>query len=117
MIQRYSIANQILICFFCLIMGPAFGQNNSDFPNSTVPLSAPTAASLGKYADIPVSYHTGIPSIGIDMYTIKEGPLKVPVGLSYHAGGLKVQEQAGWVGAGWSLNINGVITRGSIRGL
>jgi YD repeat-containing protein len=117
MIQRFTQVNLALICFFSIIMSNALGQNDSDYPNSTVPLSAPTAASLGKYADVPVNYHTGIPSIGIDIHTIQEGPLKVPISLSYHAGGLKVQEQAGWVGAGWSLNINGVITRGSIRAM
>lgn len=76
-----------------------------------VPIASPTAASLGKFADIPVSYHTGIPSISIPIYTVKEGPLQLPISLEYHASGLKVMEQASWVGAGWTLNCGGVVTR------
>jgi hypothetical protein len=83
-------------------------QNN---PYNEVSIASPTAASLGKYADIPVNYHTGIPNISIPIYTVKEGPLSLPISLSYHAGGLKVLEPAGWVGANWSLSAGGVITR------
>src|SRR5450432_894245 len=84
------------------------GQSN---PYGDVSIASPTAASLGKYADIPVSYHTGIPQINIPLYTVKAGPISLPIGLSYHASGLKVIENASWVGAGWSLDAGGVITR------
>lgn len=76
-----------------------------------VSIASPTAGSLGKYADIPVNYHTGIPQISIPIYTIKAGSISLPISLSYHASGLKVQEPASWVGAGWTLNAGGVITR------
>jgi YD repeat-containing protein len=86
----------------------AVGQSN---PYNEVSIASPTAASLGKFADVPVNYHTGIPNINIPIYTIQEGTLKLLIGLSYHAGGLKVMEPASWVGAGWALNAGGVITR------
>ncbi|MCS3795085.1 RHS repeat domain-containing protein [Niastella sp. OAS944] len=79
--------------------------------SNQVTISSPTAAALAKYGDIPVSYHTGTPAINIPLYNIKSGSLQMPVSLSYHASGLKVQEQASWVGAGWVLNAGGVITR------
>jgi hypothetical protein len=82
-----------------------------DNPINKISIASPTAASLGKYGDIPVNYHTGIPQISIPIYTASAGPLSLPVSLSYHASGLKVQEPASWVGAGWSLNSGGVITR------
>lgn len=76
-----------------------------------VVIAPPTAASLIKYADIPVNYHTGIPQIGLPIYSLKEGSLELPISLSYHAGGIKLDEQASWVGLAWSLNAGGVITR------
>lgn len=76
-----------------------------------VSIASPTAASLGKYGDIPVSYHTGIPNINVPIFTLKSNLLQVPISLNYHGGGIKVQENASWVGAGWALNAGGVITR------
>jgi YD repeat-containing protein len=69
------------------------------------------AASLGKYGDIPVSYHTGTPEISIPIYTVKQGSLSLPISLSYHSSGVRVSEVASWVGLGWSLNAGGMITR------
>ncbi len=85
---------------------------NFDFP---IPPS-PTAASLGNFGDIPVSYYTGTPSISIPLYEITEGNISVPITLSYDATGVRVSQDASWVGLGWSLSCGGVVTR-SIRGL
>jgi YD repeat-containing protein len=87
------------------------GQTVASNTLGTVSISSPTAGSLGKFGDIPVSYHTGIPQISIPLYTVEAGPLKLPIGLSYHASGIKVQEPAGWVGINWALEAGGVITR------
>lgn len=83
--------------------------------NSIVPPS-PNAASLGKYADAPVSFYTGLPNTTINIHEIKTQELSVPISLSYHHGGIRVEEEASWVGLGWSLNAGGAITR-TIRGL
>jgi len=48
----------------------------------------PNAAAFGKYSDIPVSLHTGVPNISIPIYTIQEGPLSLPISLSYHSSGI-----------------------------
>src|SRR5579871_1126609 len=84
--------------------------------DSSVHIASPNATALAKVTDIPVSFHTGVPNIDIPIYTVHEGPLTMPVSLSYHASGIKVMEQSSWVGAGWSLNAGGVITR-AVRGL
>jgi len=83
--------------------------------NNVIPPS-PDASALGKYGSIPVNLSTGIPSVTIPMYTIKAHGLDIPISLDYHAGGVKVEEMASWVGLGWSLNAGGVITR-SVVGL
>jgi YD repeat-containing protein len=81
-----------------------------------IKIASPNAASLGKFGDIPVNNHTGIPKIDIPIYTLKEGNLELPISVNYHAGGIKVAESASWVGAGWALNAGGVITR-TVRGI
>jgi hypothetical protein len=76
-----------------------------------VSIASPNAASLGKYGDIPVSYNTGTPQISIPIYRVESGSLRLSISLSYDASGLKAAEIASWVGAGWSLNAGGMITR------
>jgi RHS repeat-associated protein len=82
---------------------------NSQIKDVVMP--SPNAASLGKYGDIPVSYHTGVPNVGIPIYTLSEGPISLPISLSYHAGGVKVAEPCSWVGLNWSLQAGGMISR------
>jgi hypothetical protein len=103
-----------LFAVFIIATGYGYSQNNGSIMNQ-VSISSPNAASLGKYIDIPVNNHTGIPQIGIPIYTVTEGTLSLPISLSYHAGGIKLSEMASWVGLGWSLNAGGVITR-TVRG-
>ncbi|MGB4959237.1 MAG: hypothetical protein WBO36_07165, partial [Saprospiraceae bacterium] len=68
-------------------------------------------ASLGKYSDIPVDYFSGVPQISIPIYTVSDGNLTLPISLSYHASGQAVSQVSSRVGAGWSLNAGGMISR------
>ena len=71
----------------------------------------PNAAELAKYADTPISYYTGTPNISIPLYEIEVDGLKIPVSLNYHASGIRVDQEATWVGLGWSLEIGSRISR------
>jgi hypothetical protein len=84
-------------------------QTVSNVMRPNVP--SPTAASLGKFGDVPVAYYTGLPQISIPLFTAKGKTLELPVSLSYHASGIKLEEIGGWVGMGWALEAGGVITR------
>ncbi len=86
-------------------------QEDVPFNRSSAIPPSPTSAALGKYGDVPVGLYTGIPNISIPFYSISEGNLSIPVSLSYHSQGIKVGEEASWVGLGWSLNAGGTITR------
>lgn len=90
-------------------------KNNlyNQYFNNVLPV-APTAGELMRYADIPVDWAHGIPSIEIPLYTIECGELSLPITLSYHAGGIKVDQVATWVGLGWSLNAGGAVTTNCI---
>ncbi len=108
---------RILFFFLTISTGTVTAQNGFTKPElyqiTHVP---PNAASLGKYGFFPVGLYTGIPNIQVPVYEIKSGRISVPVELSYHAGGIRVEELASLVGLGWSLNAGGVITR-SVRGM
>lgn len=76
-----------------------------------VVVPSPNVASLGMFGKVPVSHFTGVPNVGVPLYSFSEGPITVPISLSYHASGFRPDQHPGWVGAGWSLNAGGVITR------
>src|SRR5690606_28032886 len=60
---------------------------------------------------VPVNPSTGIPQISVPLYVIESSQLSYPISLSYHASGIKVEDVAGPVGTGWSLNAGGMINR------
>lgn len=77
---------------------------------------SPNVMAMNKFVDVPVGHYTGTPYISVPIYDINMKQLNLPIALSYHASGLKVEEQASWVGAGWALSAGGNINR-TIRGL
>ncbi|CAM4020389.1 MULTISPECIES: hypothetical protein [Flavobacterium] len=87
-----------------------FGQQNSvQLPSFDLP--TPEAYAFQKQIDIPVSHYTGIPTINIPIYNINSGNISVPVGLSYNAQGIRVDEIATRFGLGWNLQAGGAIVR------
>src|SRR5437879_4397707 len=108
----------IVVFYISIIAHQLFAQ---DSPTKTFSLAeaippSPTAYSFTKYGDIPVNMYTGAASVDIPIWTVKGVDLAAPVSLSYHGGGIKVQEEASWVGLGWNLSAGGSITR-SVRGV
>lgn len=107
------------IIFYCLCLSTLFlfsqGENNYDNNLNYAP-STPEVASLGKFVETPVSLYSGIPDISIPIGSVSNGSLSIPVSLSYHAGGIKVDEIASWAGLGWNLSAGGSITR-VVRGI
>jgi hypothetical protein len=78
------------------------------------PLS-PNSASLGKFVEVPVGHYSGTPKISVPLYQFETKGVSIPLSIDYNASGIKVKDIPGSVGAGWSLNAGGVITR-IIRG-
>jgi len=105
---RFSLIIAIIFSFHVLALSQ--DENGQDNGNPVISPS-PTAAALGKYGDIPTNNYLGIPSISVPLYNLSDRGLNLPISLSYHAGGVKVDDIASWVGLGWSLNAGGVITR------
>ena len=102
-----------LYCVLCLANSKysiAQTPGNAFNQMASLPLQAPQAASLSKYAEYPVSYYNGLATISLPIYTIEYADISVPISLNYHGGGIKVSEEASWVGLGWTLNAGGVIS-------
>jgi RHS repeat-associated protein len=104
----YRVYLKILLLFMGAIL---FGQA----PTNIIPPS-PNAANLGKYGEVPVGMYSGTPQISLPIGDVKGKQLTIPISLSYHASGIKVDDIASQVGLGWSLNAGGVITR-TVKGL
>lgn len=96
--------------FFIISLGHVYSQNQDISVPHVVPMS-PNAAELAKYADYPVSYYTGTPNISIPLYEIDVDGFKLPISLNYHASGIRVDQEATWVGLGWSLDVGSRISR------
>ncbi|ADB38155.1 SGNH/GDSL hydrolase family protein [Spirosoma linguale] len=101
----------IYMGIFYLFLFNSGGTLWAQFQRPDVSLPSPNAASLGLYGEVPVSLYTGTPNIDIPLYTIQEGKINVPITLSYHASGVRVNQHPGWVGLNWNLNAGGAITR------
>lgn len=98
----------IVLC--CAVNG--FSQapsTNYDLPKFLPP--SPTAVALARYGDIPVDISTGVPNIEVPLYTIKSRQLEIPLSLSYHASGNRVDDISTPVGLGWVLTGMGLVSR------
>jgi YD repeat-containing protein len=106
---------RLLVFLFAgqLLTGLAvWGQSSpaaTDLPQRVPP--APTTAALERYALMPINEASGTPDISLPLLQAQSGSLSLPLSLTYHASGIRVDDEASWVGLGWSLNAGGVITR------
>jgi YD repeat-containing protein len=97
----------LLICFN---LTNAFAQLDIKSPKDFT-MHSPNASGLGEYNSYPVNLSTGVPNIDVPLYTIQAGKLSLPLSISYHASGIKVDQDASFIGLGWALNAGGIITR------
>ena len=77
-------------------------------------LPSPEAAQMRRYMDHPVALNTGVLSVNIPLYTMSVGGYSLPITLSYHAAGIKADDEHCETGLGWSLLGGGCISRSVI---
>ncbi|NDV97466.1 hypothetical protein D0T84_21595 [Dysgonomonas sp. 521] len=106
---------QFLLLLLCNSVGLIKAQDEYRAPLPSVVPMSPNAVAMAQYVDFPVSHYTGVPNINIPLYEADIYGYKLPINLSYHASGIKVSQEASWVGLGWNLNVGGSISR-SIKG-
>ena len=69
----------------------------------------PQASAFMKYGEESVNEYTGTANISVPLYTIKCKDIEIPIVLNYNASGIKVEQEASWVGLGWDLTVGGCI--------
>ena len=112
--MRRAIASSLRLLAIASVLPTGFLLAQNGSMRVTVP--SPTAATLGRFGDVPVSLNTGVPDISIPLFTAKGRTIEVPIVLKYHSAGVRVEEIGGWAGIGWTLEAGGAITR-SVRGI
>lgn len=103
-----------IVVLIAMIAYAKIGYSQAEYKPMT--FASPDASAFTRYGQVPVSMYTGVPQISIPLYTVVEGEIEVPISISYHASGIKVEDKASSIGLGWSLNAGGMITR-EVRGI
>lgn len=99
--------------FFILLMTSIDLSYSQELPQVIPP--TPDVAALGKYGEYPVATNYGTVPVSIPLFELKSGDITVPISISYHTSGIKVNEEASSVGLGWTLITGGTISK-SVRG-
>jgi hypothetical protein len=99
--------------YFVLLL--RFGTAAQGYDPSKIIPPTPTAAALGAFGNYNIGYASGRPNITIPLYSIRSHDNALDIVLNYDASGVRVCQDASWVGLGWSLSAGGVITR-TVRG-
>jgi hypothetical protein len=108
LIWKFLCRFQFLVA---IVLFPEYSNAQSEYMKQAPSLPVPPSAyEFIKYGEVPVTEYTGLPSIKIPLYTMKNGDIEFPLELSYHAGGIRVSEEASNVGLGWSMSI-GTVTQ------
>jgi len=100
---------KIILLSLLLLTLKSHAQSSLSEGSPIAPVS-PSIYEFMKYSEIPVSEYTGIPNIGIPLYTITDEHITIPININYHAGGFKVSEEASNIGLGWNMHF-GTITQ------
>lgn len=69
----------------------------------------PEAFAFQEYGRFSTEGSDGSVDITIPVHTIKSRDLLIPISLHYGGRGIKVGEEASWVGLGWDLSVGGCI--------
>lgn len=113
----------VLLLFLCLGSLLCRGQSDTNFStiqrvgfDDKIMHPSPEASQMLKYVDLPITHSLGTANISIPIFTIEGKETNIPISLSYHPSGIKVYEQAGSVGLGWTLHAGGVVGK-EVRGI
>ncbi|MFD2938499.1 DUF5977 domain-containing protein [Flavobacterium notoginsengisoli] len=106
--KHFILSIQTIVLLFLLLFinfsTSLQAQTGNTSPIPDFAPKTPEAAAFLKYGEYPVDLSTGVPGISIPLYSVDIKGFKLPISLDYHASGIKVNQEATWVGLGWNLN-------------
>lgn len=82
----------LLFLLVCPLLHAQEEASSISILNRVVPPS-PEAAALARYGEYPVGHTTGVPKIEIPLYDIQLGDYHLPISISYHASGIRVDDE------------------------
>ena len=92
-----------------LLLTPIFLLNAQ---NEVITPPSPMTQSILRINSPSVNHYMGAVNVTIPFFSISMDGMEVPIGLNYTgSNGIRLQEEASWVGLGWSLTGGGVISR------
>ncbi|MDR1156019.1 MAG: hypothetical protein LBL04_15030 [Bacteroidales bacterium] len=92
------------------------GNSRISYTMPVVAPASPNTATMIKFIENPVDIKHGIASVNIPIYEIRAGDYVLPISMSYHGGGIKIEDEGGSLGLGWALQAEPSVSR-AIRGL
>ncbi len=112
----HSFKSSLLLISLCLQAAVLHSQDINLTEEVHTLLPSPDVAQMNKSVDVPVSLYTGQMNLSVPIYELKMNHFTIPIALQYNSSGIKVDEPASWVGAGWTLSGEGAVSR-TVNGL
>ncbi|MGY4538136.1 hypothetical protein ACVW0P_002556 [Mucilaginibacter sp. UYNi724] len=105
------LRNLLVLCFIVFSFSLYAQQNtpSSYTVNKFVVPKPPDISTLMKFTEIPVTNFNGTAQISVPLYNIQSGDLTFPISLNYNSSGIKVSEESGIVGLGWSISTTSAV--------
>ncbi len=107
-LNRIATAFTAVIC--CNLLSAQTGEKDSWTTISDFTPKSPEAQAFQKYGDYNVNFAKGLANISVPLHTLEAGDYKLPISLNYNPSGIKVNQEATWVGLGWTLQAGAQIT-------
>ena len=109
-------AKAIICSLFLIKANLAYSEEVLPRQRPLLEIASPTEWSFHKYIEQPIGLYRGAISVDIPLFTLEDGEVQIPIALRYNTSGIKVSEEASWVGLGWNLNVGGYITCSVVDG-
>jgi hypothetical protein len=76
----------------------------------------PSTSAIGQHGSFPTPSAYGQVPISIPLAEATMEGIRIPIALSYNTMGVKVNQNAGEIGLGWSMGINGFFIEQTVKG-